>query len=203
MSKFKLQNTYTVDGDVAYIHMRSKSGEEMDTVIDAEDLERAKKYNWHARLELHSGRYYAMAAKRYRDENGKACGTSIHLHRYIMGMDGKSQKYIVDHIDADDTLNNRKSNLRVTTHANNSSNRKGANKNSNTGVRNVSYIKSANCYYVQMMKNGKRFCWAFPADQFKEACKFAGTKRKELFGEYAGKGTSKDVVLIPEEECDA
>lgn len=162
----------------------------MDTIIDVEDLEKAKLYNWHSRLELHSGRYYAMAAKRYRDKNGKACGTSVHLHRYIMGMDGKSQEFVVDHVDADKTLDNRKLNLRVTTHANNSRNRKGANRNSNTGVRNVSYIKSEDCYYVQIMKSGKLFRQTFPLSHFDEACQFAEEKRKELFGDFAGKGES-------------
>jgi hypothetical protein len=94
---------------------------------------------------------------------------------------------VVDHIDHD-TMNNKKENLRVTKFIKNVANRKGANSNNKTGVRNVNYIEKLDEYWVQIMKNGVRYRWIFPGDQFKEACEFAEIKRKEIFGEYAGNG---------------
>jgi len=43
-------------------------------------------------------------------------------------------------------------------------------------------------YVVQLMKNGERYAWEFGLNQFKEACKFAEEKRKEIFGKFAGNG---------------
>lgn len=99
-------------------------------------------------------------------------------------MDAKKDE-VVDHINHD-TLDNRKCNLRITTNDKNVKNRKGANKNSKTGVRNVHWIESANEYWVQIMRKGISYKWTFSANQFEEACKFAEEKRKELFGEFAG-----------------
>lgn len=77
-----------------------------------------------------------------------------------MEVEGNDVK--VDHIKQEETLDNRSSNLRVVESAKNSSNRKGANKNSKTGVRNVNYIERLDEYWVQIMKNGERFRWVFP-----------------------------------------
>ncbi|MFA5559545.1 MAG: HNH endonuclease [Methanofastidiosum sp.] len=103
-----------------------------------------------------------------------------------MGMEKGEQ---VDHI-SHNVQDNRKSNLRKTTNAKNSSHRKGANKNCKTGVRNVHLVERGNkkMYLVQIMKNSQRYCWEFKINQFEEACNFAKLKRMELFGRYAGKG---------------
>jgi hypothetical protein len=118
----------------------------------------------------------------YYKENYKTKSTTKHLNSIIM--DAKAGE-IVDHEDRD-TLNNRKYNLRFIDKSKNAQNRKGANKNSGTGVRNVNYIKKHNQYWVQLMKNGQRYKWIFSADEFDKACEFAKIKREELFGEFAG-----------------
>lgn len=89
----------------------------------------------------------------------------------------------VGHHKSHNTLDNRKENLEESTWAENVQLRSRANKNSKTGVRNVSYIEDENSYWVQIMKHGERFKWIFPADQFDIACEFAINKRIELFGE--------------------
>jgi hypothetical protein len=99
-------------------------------------------------------------------------------------MNAKEGEY-VDHI-SHNVQDTRRCNLRKTTNARNSQNRKGANKNCKTGVRNVHWIKKENCYYVQIMKDGVSYKEKFQPSKFKEACEFAKNKRNELFGEYAG-----------------
>ena len=138
------------------------------------------RYNW-------SNKQYYASVTQYlgMDSNGKSINRCVRLHKYILGIDRYDKSVFVDHINHD-TLDNRRENLRIVKAGNNSANRKGANSNSNTGVRNVSHIK--NKYYVQIMKNGIRHGWDFREDQFEEACKFAEQKRKEIFGEYAGNG---------------
>jgi len=98
----------------------------------------------------------------------------------------------VDHKNHD-SLDNKKENLRVVEAGNNSANRKGANKNNGTGVRNIFWSKRENCYYVSIMKNGIPHKKKFEVDEFEKAKEFAKEKRKELFGEYAGKGES-DII---------
>jgi hypothetical protein len=75
------------------------------------------------------------------------------LSRFIMSA---PKGMVVDHRDGD-PLNNRRSNLRVCTHAVNMQNRKGANKNNARSLRNVYYDKRDRRYYVRVIANGKSF----------------------------------------------
>jgi len=102
----------------------------------------------------------------------------------------KDSYYVVDHKNQN-KLDNRKENLRFIPQYNNLQNRKGANSNSSTGVRNVNLITrygGKQEYWVQICKNGERFKWEFGLHEFDKACLFAEEKRKELFGEFAGNG---------------
>jgi len=69
-------------------------------------------------------------------------------------MEAKENDY-VDHRDHK-TLDNRKNNLRKTTSEINTKNRKGANRNTTTGHRNVCYVSAKDVYRVQLQVNKKR-----------------------------------------------
>ncbi len=91
----------------------------------------------------------------------------------------------VDHIDGD-TLNNRRSNLRVTVPQKNSTNRKTRNSNNQTGYRNVAYITSSkHPYHVQISINGKNTKLG-KFDDVDEAGMFAEEMRKKYYKDYAG-----------------
>lgn len=172
-------NKYKIDGNITTIYLERKDGDTFETLIDTEDLPKLMELGltWTAIYHEKINDYYARS---YRNQNIK----TYYLHRVIMGIDN-GRKNVVHHKHPEiehNTLDNRKENLEVTTYSRNLQIRGGANKNNNTGVRNVSYIKSDNAYYVQMMKNGERFFKRFPANQFKEACEYAKQKRIELFG---------------------
>ena len=172
-------NKYEIRGDTTVIFMPMRTGKLLETLIDTEDLEKVLKTNliWHGVWDIYSKAYYAKATA-YKQKP-----STVSLHRVVM--DVTDPEIEVDH-EYHDTLDNRKYNLRKTESGKNSANRKGANINNNTGVRNVCYIEDEDSYWVQMMKEGERFRWVFPADQFDEACLFAIKKREELFGEFAG-----------------
>lgn len=157
--------------------------------VDKEDLDRLIEFNrpWHAWYSPHTKTYYPRAIIYIETIDSKPIEETIYLNRWIVNA---KDNETVDH-ENHDSLNNTKGNLRVTVDANNSANRSGANKNSKTGVRNVNYIEKHNEYWVQIMRKGERFKWVFSGNQFKEACEFAEEKRKELFGEFAGKGDKK------------
>ena len=129
--------------------------------------------------------YYVCCCEYIGTKDGRSKYKIHYLHRWIKN--AKDNEY-VDHKDHD-TFNNLEDNLRITTNSKNNQNRKSANKNSSTGVRNVNLITrygGEQEYWVQFCKNGERFKWEFTIDQFQEACTFADIKRVELFGEFAG-----------------
>lgn len=88
----------------------------------------------------------------------------------------------VDHVNHN-TLDNRKSNLKIRKGNSNSINRLGANKNSSTGERNVSWSEKINKYIVQLQVNGKNVVFGkFSKSEFSKAVSLAKRKRKEIYG---------------------
>jgi hypothetical protein len=82
-------------------------------VIDAADEGRVSQHAWHYRLT--KGREYAVMSK-----GGRPGQPRLPLHRFLLGA---ADEVMVDHIDGDG-LNNRRSNLRLATNAENSRNQK-------------------------------------------------------------------------------
>lgn len=185
MGRIKGFNKYEIRGDITVIFIQRKNGEIIETIIDTEDLEKIKalNYSWNVKWERSTRSYYVRTVRYLKDKNGETKPKYYYLHSMIMNSDGS---VIVDHIN-NDTLDNRKENLRFVTKQENISNRKGANINSKTGIRNVNWIERENEYWVQFTKNYQRYWWKFPADKFEEACKFAEQKRIEIFGKINAK----------------
>jgi len=91
----------------------------------------------------------------------------------------------IDHKDHCSTLCVNVDHLRLTTVAQNLSNRSGAGKGSKSGIRNVYPHRSK--WRVQVKKNGKRYSFGY-YDDLDEAAEVAQAAREKLFGEFAGKG---------------
>ena len=79
------------------------------------------------------------------------------IHRFIWAWHGNflEPNQQIDHIDGN-SLNNRIENLRAATHKQNCENRKGAQKNSKTGVKGVSWAKKAKKWEAQIQHNGTK-----------------------------------------------
>lgn len=180
-------NTYRFDGDIGYFDIVNRKGELFTVTVDADILERLIEFNqtWHVWWNKNSQSYYVRAIIYLESNNGKSIEDTVYLQRWITNTIHTLQ--YVDHKNHD-TLDNRRQNLRVSGVPDNSSNRKGANKNSGTGHRNVNWGYNHTEYFVQFCRKGERFKWVFPLSLFKEACDFADKKRIEIFGEFAGKG---------------
>ena len=83
-------------------------------LVDDDDYDRLSKYKWCA-LKHHTGKYYA--ARTDVANNRK----TVRMHRFIMGI-CYDNELVADHINHD-TLDNRKSNLRICTKKENAKNR--------------------------------------------------------------------------------
>jgi dsDNA-binding SOS-regulon protein len=178
--EYILKNEYYIKDKVVYIKIRNKEKKEFETKIDIEDFEKIKELNstWFTAWYPEGNCYYAKATLYLGKVNGKYKNKCIFLHRFITNA---NEKEYVDHINHD-TLDNTKENLRVVDNSENLRNRI-INRNNTTGVRNVSWSKRWQKYYVQFQKNGKNTLFGtFNANEFDKAVELANRLREELYG---------------------
>lgn len=174
-------NNYVIDkeNNIARIELHRKNAENLWTIIDLEDLEKVINfpYTWFSKYNHTNDEYYVVASE-YHPELQRS--KQVFLHQFLTNANGKD----VDHVN-NDTLDNRKSNMRVVEESNNSKNRKGRNKNNKSGYRNVSFINGK--WIVQLQVDGKnKRLGSF--DDVHEAGKFAEEMRQKYYGEFCGKG---------------
>jgi hypothetical protein len=110
-------------------------------IIDNDDYEKIKKYKWRLHRAM-SNLKYAIATI-----NNKP----ILMHRFLLGLDPKLH---TDHINGN-SLDNRKKNLRICTHAENMRNRKKS-KNNTSGFKGVWWAKDKKRWKAEIYKNGKK-----------------------------------------------
>jgi len=164
-------NDYRIRGDHAIIYIRRRQENRLlIAIVDAEDIEKIKAI---------PGSWYVYKAK---NQNyyvyGKVNGKVVALHRFVLGFDVPGMKTHVDHVN-NDSLDNRKRNLRIVTPSGNHQNRKGASKNSKTGVRGVFWHKDAKKWEVQIKVNGKKAYYK-KVDSRKLAERLATKARQEF-----------------------
>jgi len=111
-------------------------GETYDFVYDDEDEEIVKAHHW-TLSRFRNGKLRAE----FKDKN-----KSIRLHRLIMGVTDPNVK--VDHIDGD-TQNNRRSNLRLASNAENLRNR-GKTSGNTSGYKGVTWNKRSQKWIAQI-----------------------------------------------------
>lgn len=142
-------NKIIINRDYSIIILNRRDGDNLECIIDTDDLDLIKSFGttWYAGWNSKIKNFYVRT--NIRTEDGKK--TTLYLHRVIMN--AQEGEY-VDHINHN-SLYNRKENLRLTTNKQNSQHRISSNPNSKTGIRNVSYDKKKNEYYIQLFIDGK------------------------------------------------
>lgn len=145
-------------------------------IFDLEDYDKIKDFTWYYNKE---GYLQASTPKRLQDQYPKI----VLIHRLIMDCIDKDVQ--VDHIVhtgkiGELHIDNRKTNLRCVTHAQNMQNR-GLRIDSMTGETNL-HIKNKSIR-VTIVKDSIKYEKYFRIDQYDEAIAWRNAKRKELFGD--------------------
>lgn len=120
----------------------------LTALVDASDYEWLMKRCWQAKFG--GGRRTVYAG---RNEGGRKDRHRVMMHREILGL-GRYDKRQGDHINGN-TLDNRRSNLRIATHAENQHN-KGKQKNGTSGYKGVNFVKGKGVYEAKIMLDKKK-----------------------------------------------
>ncbi len=144
--------------------------------VDEADFEYLATIKWRAKVEP-DGRVYACG---HRPGSGKR-GTSVLMHRAILGVSDRAVK--VDHRDGDG-LNNRRSNLRRSTNAQNIQNQRPHRDKKTSKLKGVCFYPKSGFYRAQIMANYRKFNLGNYATA-EEAARVYDAKARELFGEFA------------------
>lgn len=135
-----ITNTYVVNGAVAVLTITAKKRPHIDVLIDAEDVARVQAAGpWYQGYQPRLDCCYPA--------NGKT-----QLSRLVMDCPAGLQ---VDHKDGD-TLDNRKSNMRIGTHQQNRENNNPV-RSSRSGLRNVRWIKGADTWAYAIIHDGRKY----------------------------------------------
>jgi len=146
-------------------------------LVDDEDYELVSKYKWYAHWDKHTRSFYAdttiqlPSRKRIR----------LSMHRLILGLEFGNKKQ-TDHINHD-TLDNRRSNLRIVTTAQNQHNGRLLS-NNNSGFRGVSLNKQTRKWIAQIKVSGKQIYLGSFKEKYKAAKAYDEAARK-YHGKYA------------------
>ena len=141
-------------------------------IVDDQDFEELSNFKWSACYDPKTKTYYAVRSI-YTPKRG-----SRKMHREILKVTDPTIK--VDHQNGN-TLDNRRTNIRVATTSQNGGNRK-LNSNNTSGLMGVGYHLGK--YRARIQVNGKRICLG-SFDTAEEAAKVRDNAALEYFGEFA------------------
>ena len=174
--------------DAKQLIIESKHGT-LTVLYDAEDHDKVSAHRWCVNKDYtkNKGKFYVTTSILHPDggwyvRNGVKIQRrrfALFVHRLIM--DAPKGMH-VDHINGN-PLDNRKSNLRICTHAENSNNT-GPRKNNTSGYKGVYWAKRNKRWLAQITHNGKQVYIGHYKDK-EEAARAYDAKAKEFQGEFA------------------
>lgn len=146
------------------------------SLVDDADYDWLSQWRWHV---CYCPQMRSFYARREFKDNGKR--HTLHLHREICALKPKDG-LVVDHANHD-TLDNRRSNLRVVTQRANSWNRQ-RNRDSVTGFKGVSFQPKRNIYQARINFCGNKMSLGYFRTPEEAAAAYRDAS-KRLFGEFS------------------
>jgi len=150
-------------------------------LVDECDYERINKHRWYAKENRKSGTFYA-----FRNipvgEPGSLKQRSVSMHREVMGLEFGDPRE-VDHREQSQTLDNRRSNLRVATHSQNQGNQR-INKTNSSGFKGVYWYQKSRKWGSVIVKDGKRLYLGYHSLK-EDAARAYDRGALKHFGEFA------------------
>lgn len=145
-----MKNRFEQRGDITAIIINSPKYGIKEAIIDTSDLPRAQEFPnaWCLFWDPTTRGYYCRGKIQ---RNG--IRETIYLHRWLTSCPSDLQ---VDHFD-NNTLNNRRDNLRIVTGSGNQQNPKGAQRNSKSGILGVHWNKKYGTWYGKIEVEGKQY----------------------------------------------
>ena len=145
-----MKNDFKVEGETTIIYIKRKDGSIFETLISTSDLQKVQAFpnTWFVKWNSCTESFYVRGNAPKVD--GKSKG--VYLHRLVTGA---KKGQIPDHLNHD-TLDNRKENLRLVSHAENMQNRKGNQSNNTSGIRGVAWDGRIGKWMTYLNVNGKR-----------------------------------------------
>lgn len=138
-------------------------------IVDDDDYDWLVKYKWHCRKA--KNHFYAF----------RAAGCNIvAMHRQIMNA---PKSLVVDHIDSNG-LNNRKSNLRLCTQAQNLHNKRPQRGKIYSKYKGITWEKRTNKFRAGICKSGAAYHLGYFVDEIEAAISY-DRMAEQLFGEFA------------------
>jgi hypothetical protein len=151
----------------------------MWALCDPRNFHWLSQWNWSARRDPKTGKWYAIRTSR---SSGKK---TIYMHRVVL--DVTDPKVQVDHVNRENTLDNRTENLRVATHAQNQQN-VGLRKTNTSGFKGVFWktFRSGNRKWAaQIAHDGSKHTHLGYFNTAVEAAAVWNFAAKRLRGEFA------------------
>lgn len=149
----------------------------MVALVDDEDYEELSRYKWSAQYCKRRGTYIAVRAT-----SRKSGKKMVLMHRQIMGLEHGDRR-VVDHISVGDTLDNRRSNLRIATNSENMCN-SGIRPQNKSGYKGVFWSGVSQKWTAQIRKNYTKYhLGLFETPEAAHAAYCAAAER--LHGEFA------------------
>lgn len=147
-----MKNEYEIRGEVTAIFLKRKDGTVIETIIDTSDLEKVNSFpmTWYAAWEPHTKSYYCYGNEKAIERRQK----KIKLHRFLFDL--PTYHLVIDHINHD-TLDNRRTNLRVVDNFINAQNRKAIISTNKSGTKGVSWDDNHKKWIVSFVVKRKKF----------------------------------------------